>query len=111
MAKIGQLYLNGGTWDGERIVSARWIDESTREHSRCAQWGNLAYGYLWWLVDGDSYAALGDGGNAIYVNSGKGLVVSIASLFVPNAKDSIELIKRYIEPFFTDNCTAVYTPT
>jgi len=55
----------------------------------------LSYGYLWWIIDGDSYAALGDGGNAIYVNGAKKLVVSIASLFKPTAKDRIELIKKY----------------
>lgn len=100
MAKIGQLYLNGGTWNGKQIVSAGWTAESTRAHSRCVQWGNLAYGYLWWIIDGDSYAALGDGGNAIYVNTKKKMVISIASLFVPNAKDRIEFIKKYIEPVF-----------
>lgn len=102
MAKIGQLYLNGGIWDSKQIVSARWIAENTREHSRCIQWGNLAYGYLWWIIDGDSYAALGDGGNVIYVNTKKKMVISIASLFVPDAKDRIELIKKYIEPVFED---------
>ncbi|MBU0928176.1 MAG: beta-lactamase family protein [Spirochaetes bacterium] len=104
MAKLGQLYLSGGTWDGRRLVSSRWIEESTEEHSRCAEWGpkggGLAYGYLWWLLDGESYAALGDGGNAIYVNVTKGLVVTVASLFTPEAKDSVELIKRYLEPAF-----------
>jgi len=103
MAKIGQLYLNGGIWDGKQIVSAGWIHESTREHSRCAQWGDLAYGYLWWLIDGDSYAAMGDGGNVIYINTKKQMVISIASLFVPEIKDRIELIKEYIEPMF-ENC-------
>lgn len=102
MAKIGQLYLNGGIWDDKQIVSAGWIAESTREHSRCVQWGNLAYGYLWWIIDGDSYAALGDGGNVIYVNTKKKMVISIASLFIPDAKDRIELIKKYIEPAFED---------
>ena len=34
MAKLGQLYLNKGMWDGKRIVSEQWIDESTCEHSR-----------------------------------------------------------------------------
>lgn len=100
MIKLGQLYLDGGMWNGEQIVSAEWITESTNEYSRCVQWGNLAYGYLWWLIDGDSYAALGDGGNVIYVNIRKKIVISIASLFVPNAKDRIELIKKYIEPVF-----------
>lgn len=97
MAKIGQLYLNSGMWEGKQIVPAWWVDESTKEHSR---WGELPYGYLWWIIDGDSYAALGDGGNAIYVNTKEKLVVSIASLLTPNAKDTMELIKAHIEPMF-----------
>ncbi|MEN6419314.1 MAG: serine hydrolase [Clostridiaceae bacterium] len=100
MANIGQLYLNNGVWNGEQIVSADWIAASTREHSRCKEWGNLAYGYLWWLIDENSFAALGDGGNAIYVNRKSKLVVAIASLFKPAAADRIALIRREIEPLF-----------
>jgi len=96
MAKIGQLYLNRGVWGGRQIVSSEWVDESTAPHSR---WGELQYGYLWWIIDEEarSFAALGDGGNAIYVNPAKNLVVAIASLFKPTAKDRIEFIKQYIE--------------
>ncbi len=102
MAKIGQLYLDGGLWKDKQIIPAWWIDESTKEHSR---WGKLSYGYLWWILDDKEhiYAALGDGGNVIYVNTKKKMVVSIASLFVPHAKDRIKLIKEYIEPMF-ENC-------
>jgi CubicO group peptidase (beta-lactamase class C family) len=101
MAKIGQLYLNRGVWNGRRLVSAEWIDKSTAGHSR---WDRLLYGYLWWIVDGNdhSYAAIGDGGNIIYVNPAKNLVVAIASLFIPTAKDRIEFIKKHIEPLFED---------
>ncbi len=62
----------------------------------------LPYGYLWWLVDESQgiYAAMGDGGNMIYVNTQKQLVVSIASLFMPDVKDRIELIQQHIEPAF-----------
>jgi CubicO group peptidase (beta-lactamase class C family) len=72
-------------------------------HSHWAEL-NLSYGYLWWIIDENehSYAAIGDGGNVIYVNPAKNLVVAITSLFVPNAKDRIELIKKYIEPIFED---------
>lgn len=98
MAKIGQLCLNGGVWKSQKIVSAQWIQDSTKEHSRWKKC-NLPYGYLWW-IDEDGYAAMGDGGNIIYVNTKKNMVVSIASLFLPNAKDRIELIKKYIEPIF-----------
>jgi len=102
MAKIGQLYLDGGIWNDKQIIPAWWIDESTKEHSR---WGRLSYGYLWWIIDDKEhiYAALGDGGNVIYVNAKKKMVVSIASLFIPRAKDRIKLIKEYIEPMF-ENC-------
>ena len=43
---------------------------------------------------------MGDGGNVIYVNSDKNIVVSIAALFEPNITDRIEFIKEYIEPIF-----------
>lgn len=99
MAKMGQLYLEGGRWKDRQIISAQWIAESTKEHSR---WDKLSYGYLWWIIDDKehSYAALGDGGNVIYVNAKKKMVISIASLFMPRAKDRIKLIKEYIEPIF-----------
>lgn len=101
MAKIGQLYLSGGIWEDKRIVSKKWIEESTKEHSRWEKL-DLAYGYLWWIHE-DGYAAMGDGGNVIYVNTKKSMVISIASLFRPNVKDRIEFIKEYIEPIF-ENC-------
>jgi len=102
MAKIGQLYLSNGIWKDKQIIPAWWIDESIKEHSRG---GKLSYGYLWWIIDDKEhiYAALGQGGNAIYVNTKKKMVVSIASILKPYAKDSLKLIKDYIEPIF-ENC-------
>ncbi|URN84347.1 serine hydrolase domain-containing protein [Acetobacterium wieringae] len=99
MAKIGQLHLDGGRWLGKQLVSAAWIAESTKEHSR---WDKLLYGYLWWIIDDQahSFAALGDGGNVIYVNNKNNMVIAIASLLVPDVRDCIELIKTTIEPAF-----------
>ena len=101
MAKIGQLLLNAGLWEGNRLVSGEWLEESTREHSK---WGSLSYGYLWWVIDEKehSYAAMGDGGNVIYVNTEKRIVVAIAALFAPEVKDRIEFILKYVEPLFAD---------
>ena len=48
-----------------------------------------------WVAD-----PMGDGGNIIYVNTKKKLVVSIAALFIPRAGDRIGLIKKEIEPAF-----------
>lgn len=106
MAKIGQLYLNGGVWNGKQIVSKSWIEESTKEHSRWEKC-NLPYGYLWWL-SGDTeqeFSAMGDGGNVIYVNTHREMVVSIASLFSKNVKDRIAFIKDYVEPAFDKDLT------
>ncbi|KGR77961.1 serine hydrolase domain-containing protein [Ureibacillus sinduriensis] len=97
MAKIGQLYLNEGLWNGHQILSTTWVQESTKEQSR---WGELPYGYLWWIID-DCYAALGDGGNVIFINPTKNMIVTIASRFMPRAKDRIELIQKHIIPLFT----------
>ena len=51
LAKMGQLVLNRGTWNGERVVSADWIDESTRRHlplTGAEDDATVGYGYQWW---------------------------------------------------------------
>jgi CubicO group peptidase (beta-lactamase class C family) len=100
MAKIGQLYLNGGSYEGREILSREWIEECTKVRSR---WGDFLYGYLWWIIDSEGdrcYAAIGDSGNFIYVNPEKSIVVAIASRFVPNYKVQTTLITREIIPLF-----------
>lgn len=101
MAKIGQLYLNHGLWDGKQIIPERWIRESIQTHAR---WNELSYGYLWWIIDETDpiFAAMGDGGNTIYINAKKNLVISIASLFIPDAEDRISFIMEQVEPLFED---------
>ncbi len=103
MAKIGQLCLNNGMWGNRQIVSKEWISEITKVHS---QWDKikLKYGYLWWILDEKEgiYSAMGDGGNVIYVNNEKEIVISIASLYKPKVEDRIEFIKAYIEPLLID---------
>jgi CubicO group peptidase (beta-lactamase class C family) len=100
MAKLGQLYMDGGSYQNQQIVSTQWINESIMGHSH---WDKLSYGYLWWIIDDKEpiYAAMGDGWNVIYVNEKRKLVISIASYFVPQAKDRLKLIRGYIEPVFS----------
>jgi len=47
--KLAQLYLNGGTWNGRRIVSADWVRRSTEPRYSIGSTKN--YGYLWWMGD------------------------------------------------------------
>lgn len=100
MAKIGQLYFNGGVYEGRRVLSAGWVQESTQEKSR---WGELPYGYLWWVMEetgSPSFAAIGDGGNMIYVNPQKHMVAAIAARFKPSARIPTELVTDCIVPLF-----------
>jgi CubicO group peptidase (beta-lactamase class C family) len=44
-AKLGQLLLNGGTWNGRRIVSREF---AARAAAPLYHLRNIYYGYLWW---------------------------------------------------------------
>jgi CubicO group peptidase (beta-lactamase class C family) len=50
MAKIGQMVLDGGRWEGKQIVSEDWIRISTQRHLQAGE-GSEGYGYLWWLME------------------------------------------------------------
>lgn len=104
MAKIGQLCLDNGVHNGKQIVSTKWIEEITNSNHRCGkEFGNMSYGYLWWIVDEDRhiYSAIGNSGNVIYVNPTKNIVIAITSYFKPTIFDRVDFIEQYIEPFIT----------
>lgn len=99
MAKIGMLYLNEGEFNGKRIVSAKWILDSTTPYFQCDKKFNyMAYGYLWWIVDAEKkiYAAIGDGGNVIYVDHASNTVVAVTATFKPRVFDRVDFIQKYI---------------
>jgi CubicO group peptidase (beta-lactamase class C family) len=76
--KLGKLYLQGGQWQGEQIVPAGWVHESTQtgaiseelwdaNYQRIGVWN---YGYQWWLLDRErgSYLANGKDGQYLYID-------------------------------------------
>jgi len=84
LLKIAQLYLNGGTWQGRRVVDGAWVRSSTQPHARIDD--DTEYGYLWWLKSfksaGKSYPAFfmsGNGGNKVLGFPGLDLAVVITS--------------------------------
>ena len=105
MAKIGLMCLGNGSYNGKQIVSSKWITEMT--HPRVVEsdhFRGMKYGYLWWIIDCQKniYAAIGNSGNVIYVNSEKDIVVAVASYFKPTVFDRVDFIREYIEPFITE---------
>lgn len=82
--KFGELYRQGGQWNGQRVINQKWVDESVK--SRVDVRENVEYGYFWWKfayeVDGKkywSYAASGNGGNYLFVQPELELVTLITS--------------------------------
>lgn len=73
MAKIGLLYLKGGVWEEQRIVSTEWINQSITPHTHDDNrtqygWQREYYGYQWWVHSGSGfYATQGREGQHIYV--------------------------------------------
>lgn len=101
MARIGLLCLNHGEYQGKRIVSGEWIDAISKPHIRLGDnFGNMSYGFLWWIIDEKEgiYAAIGDGGNVIYVNPKSNIAVGVAGTFKPRIFDRVQFIQSHIEP-------------
>lgn len=111
--KLGQLYLNGGVWNGRRVVSKEWVDESTAHHSSFTPaWeaeGKHEYGYGWhshYLKVGDrvfrDYGAGGNGGQVVVVIPELDLVVGFNGgsygEFQKWYRWELELVPQYIIP-------------
>ena len=80
-ARFGLLHLRDGRWMGREVLSPSWIRQATTPSEV-----QPTYGYMWWLnTDGEmwpgvpaaSYAALGAGTNAIWIDPEHDLVVVV----------------------------------
>ncbi len=105
MAKLGQLILNKGSWNGKQIVSPEWIRESTENIVKVSE--NYGYGYFWWRhtfnTDGNSFKTIlawGYGGQFIFIFPDQHMVVCFTSGNYTNdlSTQPFEMIRRYILP-------------
>jgi CubicO group peptidase (beta-lactamase class C family) len=75
IAKFGQLLLQNGKWGNEQIVDSNWIAEATKSIVTMHSPGTC-YGYYFWIYPAyGGYAAVGHGGQFIFVVPSKKLVV------------------------------------
>ena len=95
MAKIGQLTLQEGLWEGRRLVSREWIAESTR-----GQTGGVAgapnYGYQWWIRPQGRYLAHGYNGQYIGVDPDADIVTTMITLSEQSPRPQ-ETFRYYFE--------------
>ncbi|MFN2234553.1 MAG: serine hydrolase domain-containing protein [Anaerolineales bacterium] len=86
-AKFGMLYLNGGEFEGNQILSADWVQDSLQTYSEHAHgnigyFRNLGYGYQWWSAEvGDHHLnfAWGHGGQLIVLVDELNMVVVVTA--------------------------------
>jgi CubicO group peptidase (beta-lactamase class C family) len=81
LARFGLLYAQGGTWQGERIISEAWIAFVRTPAPSTSKLGNF-YGGQWWLVPDDrddvprsAYATAGTRGQFVIVVPSHDLVI------------------------------------
>ena len=49
--KLGQLHINGGTWNGRRVFTSEWSRRATAPRTLFYETSRTRYGYLWWVND------------------------------------------------------------
>lgn len=82
LAKLGQLLIDGGRWQGRQVISAEWIRAMTTVHAQARD--DADYGYLLWRFRFDvrgkeegAWAMSGNGGNYVFVVPSQRLVAVI----------------------------------
>lgn len=82
MLAIGEMYLNNGMHEGQRILDEDWVLESHQPHADSPRGEGRHYGYGWWLRDMAGLQvplAWGYGGQFIFVVEEFDLVIVITS--------------------------------
>jgi CubicO group peptidase (beta-lactamase class C family) len=116
VAKFGQLLLNDGTWNGERLVSSEWLRESVIPRTAIGwddpdqwEWQVTGYGYQWWTgfydnngENVDTVVAWGFGGQWVIAMPSLDLVVAINSNSYDDRDEAINqahaLVRLHILP-------------
>lgn len=93
MIRFGELYRNGGVWEGKQVVPEEWIRESWRPRTSSPYNGHR-YGLGWWMRESNGrpvYFAWGYGGQFIFVVPE--LELTVAATSDPDAARSGEHLR------------------
>ena len=81
LARFGLLYLNGGVWNDERLISEDWIDFVRTPAPATAERGNMYGGQFWLVPDNvdyapkDAYSTAGNRGQYVVIVPSHDLVI------------------------------------
>ncbi|MEM9787150.1 MAG: serine hydrolase [Pseudomonadota bacterium] len=77
-ARFGQMFANGGRWNGRQVVPADWVAASTRASAKTEP-GKIGYGYQWWIPNGSQegqFMGRGIYGQYLYVDQVNDVVIA-----------------------------------
>jgi CubicO group peptidase (beta-lactamase class C family) len=77
-ARMGQMFLQNGNYNGTQIVPQDWVAASTVPSAPTAA-GEIGYGYQWWIPQGaveGEFMARGIYGQYVYINRTRGVVIA-----------------------------------
>jgi CubicO group peptidase (beta-lactamase class C family) len=95
MVRLGLLYLNNGTWNGQEILTQEYVSHASSPRASIEP--GLAYGYQWWIdTDQDIFSARGSEGQYIFVDRSDNIVVSIIARADEPGEDISEEILQYV---------------
>ncbi|MDO4175150.1 MAG: serine hydrolase [Eubacteriales bacterium] len=100
MTKFGLLYRNGGVWEGQQIVPAEWVEQSTSVQFERPS-GRADYGYQWWVrTFGEqqyaAYFAQGHAGQYIFVVPELELIVTFTSDYTGSTSIYWQLVNEIV---------------
>ena len=108
MAKLGQLYLQKGKWNGKQILPESWIAEATtatikdsapylnKDKKESSDWAQ-GYGYQFWRCRNNAFRADGAFGQYIIMMPDQDAVIVLTSE-TPDMQDEINLVWKYLLP-------------
>jgi CubicO group peptidase (beta-lactamase class C family) len=90
MAKLGQLYLQNGVWDGRQLIPQAYAIAATQPQNKGGPPVSMPYGYMWWIVPSNpprqTFMASGYAGQLIWVYPPLELVIAITSTVSPESQ-------------------------
>jgi beta-glucosidase len=107
MAKLGQLYLQKGKWNGKQLVPRKWFEQATakqidnenEDHAKIGPDWTEGYGFQFWRCRHNAYRADGAGGQFIVMMPDQDVVVAITADRA-NMQAELDAIWNHLLPAF-----------
>ena len=100
LVRFGEMYRQGGWYEGERIVSNEWVRTSWLPRAE-SRWSGAGYGYSWFkdrVGEHPAYYGWGYGGQYLFIVPGLELTVVVTSdPYEPGGREHRGEVRQIVE--------------